>query len=190
MAPLVNVTVVCNNTLAACAKALHIAQERYEDAERLSVILGALLGIVVFLFICSPLILNLPRGRDDNFETSRAPPPPPPKGDIYGIEMRNLGANRHLPSPEQFVIGEESPNTTQSTLPDPRRFREVEVEGERFHINKSDATLLAETGVFRGAGDEQDLARRCTEEESRASSAAVEGEHEATSREDRIGTAV
>lgn len=190
MAPLVNTTVVCNNTLAACAKAFHRVQERYEDAERLSGILGALLGIVVLLFICSPIIFNLPRDGDDNFETSRAPPPPPPKDDICGIEMQNLEGNRETPSPEQFIIGEESPNTTQSTLPDPQRYREVVVDGERFHINKSDATLLADTGVFRGAGDEQDLAQRCVEEESRASSAAGEGEYEAASREERVGTAV
>lgn len=185
MAPLINTTVVCNNTLAACAEAFDRIQERYDDAERLSDILGALLGIVVFLFICSPLIFNLPRNRRDNFETSRAPPPPP-KDDIYGIEMRNLGENRDMPSPEQFVIGEESPNTTQSRSPDPQRFREVVVDGERFHINKSDATLLAETGVFRGVGDEQDLARQCVEDESRYASMAGE----AKSRENRIGTAV
>lgn len=189
MAPLANTTVVCNDTLAACAKALHRAQERYEDAVRLSEILGALLGIVALLFICSPLIFNLPRNRDDNFETSRAPPPPP-KDDNYGIEMQNLEENRDIPDPEQFVIGEESPDASQSTLPDPSRFREVEVDGEVFHINKSDATLLAETGVFRGAGDEQDLARRCVEEESRASPVADEGEDEATPREERVGTAV
>lgn len=189
MAPLVNTTVVCNNTLAACAKAFHRVQERYEDAERLSGILGALLGIVVLLFICSPIIFNLPRDRDDNFETSRAPRPPPKDG-IYGIEMQTLEGNRDIPSPKQFVIGGESPNTTQSTLPDPQRYREVVVDGERFHINKSDATLLADTGVFRGAGDEQDLAQRCVEEESRPSSAAGDGEYEATSREERVGTAV
>lgn len=190
MAPLANTTVVCNNTLSACAKALDRLQERYENAQRLSEILGALLGVVALLFICSPLIFNLPRNRDDNFETSRAPPPPP-KDHNYGIEMQNLEENREIPDPEQFVIGgEESPDASQSTLPDPSRFREVEVDGEVFHINKSDATLLAETGVFRGAGDEQDLARRCVEEEPRASSVAGEGEDEATPREERVGTAV
>lgn len=185
MAPLVNTTLVCNTTLA-CAAALHKVQQRYEDYQRLSYILGALLGIVFLLFICSPLIFNLPRDQDDDYETSRGPPVPPKD---YDIEMQNLERPREMPSPDKFVIDDdEAPNSTQSTLPDPRRFREVQVDGERFHISNSDATLLAETGIFRGAGDEQELARRCCD--SVDPSVASEGENEGPRREDRIGTAV
>lgn len=203
MAPLFNTTIVCNTT-TTCAAALDKAQERYEDAEHLSYILGALLGIVFLLFICSPLIFNLPREVDNNYDRSRAPPPnpfpspPPPEND--GIEMHDLGGAREIPSPEQFVIGEdESSNTTQTSLPDPTQFRKVKVDGESFHVNNSDATLhvddsdatrLAQTGVFRGAGDEQELARRCVEDESPAPSTVGEGECEGTPREGRIGTAV
>lgn len=188
MAPLFNTTIVCNTT-TTCAVALDKIQERYEDAERLSYILGALLGIVFLLFICSPLIFNLPREIDNNYETSRAPPPnpfpspPPPEND--GVEMHDLGEAREIPSPGQFVIDEESPNTTQSSLPHPTHFRKVKLDGESFHVNNSDATLhvddsdatlLAQTGVFRGAGDEQELARRCVEDESPAPSTVGEGE--------------
>lgn len=203
MAPLFNTTIVCNTT-TTCAVALDKVQERYEDAERLSYILGALLGIVFLLFICSPLIFNLPREVDNNYETSRAPPPnpfpsPPPEND--GVEMQDLREPREIPSPGQFVIGEEeeSPNTTQTSLPDPTQFRKVKVDDESFHVNNSDATLhvddsdatrLAETGIFRGAGDEQELARRCVEDESPAPSTVGEGEYEGRPREGRIGTAV
>lgn len=193
MAPLFNTTIVCNTT-ATCASALDKVQERYEDFERLSYILGALLGIVFLLFICSPLIFNLPKERDnDDYESRRAPPssypayPPPPDND--GVELQDLGEAREMPSPEQFVIGEESANSTQSSLPDPSRFRQVKVDGESFHINKSDATLLEETGVFRGAGDERELARGCVDE-TRAPSTVGDGEYEGTSRGERIGTAV
>lgn len=187
MAPLFNTTLVCNTTLA-CASALDKVQERYEDYERLSYILGALLGIMFLLFICSPLIFNLPRDKDDDHGTSRAPPPPPPPQDDR-IEMQDFAGPREMPSPEQFVIDNEAPNSTQSTLPDPRHFREVEVDGERFHINKSDATLLAETGVFRGAGDEMDLATRCVDH-ARSPSISGESEDQVTLCEDKIGTAV
>lgn len=190
MAPLFNTTIICNTT-TTCATALDKVQERYEDAERLSYILGALLGIVFLLFICSPLIFNLPRETENNYETSRAPPPnpfpSPPEND--GVEMQDLGGARHMPSPEQFVIDEEPTNSTHSSLPDPTQFRKVKVDGESFHVNNSDATLLAETGVFRGAGDEQQLARRCVDE-SRAPSTVSDGEYEHTTHEDRIGTAV
>lgn len=197
MAPLFNTTIACNTT-ASCVSALGTVQERYEDAERLSYILGALLGIVFLLFVCSPLIFNLPRDRDDNYEMRRAPPPPPPAND--GIEMQDLGEAREIPSQELFVIDEEEEsNTTQSSLPDPRQFRKVKVDGESFHVNNSDATIqvddsdatrLAQTGVFRGAGDEQELARRCVEDRSPAPSSVGEGEYEGTSRKGRIGAAV
>ncbi|KAG6361152.1 hypothetical protein INS49_009376 [Diaporthe citri] len=197
MAPIFNTTIVCNTT-ATCASALDTVQERYEDAERLSYILGALLGIVFLLFVCSPLIFNLPRERDDDYETSRAPPPnpfPSAPSENDGVEMQNLAGVREMPSPEQFAI--DATNSTRSSLPDPERFRKVKVDGESFHVNNSDATFhvddsdatrLAQTGVFRGAGDEQELARRCVDEAG-ALSMAGDGEYEGTSR-DRIGTAV
>ena len=188
MAPfkLFNTTRVCNTT-AACASALDIAQERFDDANRLSYILGALLGIVFILLICSPLILNLPREQDDDFNTRR--PPTPPQVD-HGIEMRDF-AVREIPEPEQFVIDSDEEETqdqnqaSQSTLEDPRRFREVNVGDEKFHIYKSDASLPKETGVFHEAKAEQDLAERC----ARSPSTEEEGNDEASSRE-RIGTAV
>lgn len=189
MAPVFNTTIVCNAT-ASCASALDKVQERLDDSQRLSYILGALLGIVFLLFVASPLIFNLPRERDDDFETSRAPPPPPLHNS--GIEMEYL-EGRELPSPGRFDVGsgdEEAPNATQSTLPDPSRFRSVTLDGEQFHINKSDATLLAETGIFRGAaGDERELARRCVEE-ARAPSTVSEGGHSGTYPEGRTGVAV
>lgn len=204
MAPLFNTTIACNAT-ASCVSALDTVQERYEDAERLSYILGALLGIVFLLFVCSPLIFNLPRDREDTYETRRAPPPPTNDDGIemqyleQAREMRDLGEARGIPSQELFVIDEEeSSSTTQSSLPDPRQFRKVKVDGESFHVNNSDATLdvddsdatrLAQTGVFRGAGDEQELARRCVEDRSPAPSSVGEGEYEGTSR-GRIGAAV
>lgn len=189
--PLVNTTIVCNTTLGTYAEAL-------------DKVLGALLGIVFLLFVCSPLIFNLPKDKDDNRKTTRQARPPPPgiTRTDDGIEMRDFADGREIPSPEQFVIGDdespdatviedESPNTTQSTLPDPQQFREVIVDGELFHVNKSQASMLASTGVFRGAGDEHELATRCVDE-TQSLSTAGESDHEGSemSQNHRIGTAV
>lgn len=176
MAPVFNTTVVCNAT-ASCASALNKVQERLEDSQRLSYILGALLGIVFLLFVASPLIFNLPKERDDDDLTMDRAPPPPPPSENNGIEMEDL-EGRELPSPNRFDVGsddEESPNATRSTFPDPSRFRSVTLDGEDFHINKSEATLLAETGIFHGAaGGERELARCCVEE-ARTPSTAGDG---------------
>lgn len=119
--------------------------------------------------------------------------------------------NRRTPEPDEFIIDseeeDEPPHTnqaghsTQSTLPDPSRFRTVKVDGETFHVANSDSTLLAETGVFRGAaGDERQLARDCVQARtppaastpaSRArSDGAVSEDGRDASANDRIGTAV
>lgn len=188
MAPLFNTTLVCNTT-ASCAKALDKTAEKLEDFQRLSCILGSLFGIALILLLCSPLILNLPRDCDDNYGT-RSPPPPPPENDE--IEMRNLENPREMPHPDRFVVDpdeEPGPHSSQSTFPDPGKFREVEVDGERFHVSNSEATILAETGVFRGAGDERVLARSCVEG-SQAPSVAGEGEYGGAYRNSRIGNAV
>lgn len=188
MAPLFNTTLVCNTT-ASCAKALDKTAEKLEDFQRLSCILGSLFGIALILLLCSPLILNLPRDCDDNYGT-RSPPTPPPENDE--IEMRNLENPREMPHPDQFVVDpdeEPGPHSTQSTFVDPGKFREVEVDGERFHVSNSEATILAETGVFRGAGDERVLARSCVEG-APAPSVAGEGEYGGAYRNSRIGNAV
>ncbi|KAH8763150.1 hypothetical protein F5883DRAFT_523644 [Diaporthe sp. PMI_573] len=196
MAPVFNTTTVCNTT-EVCANALDIVQERLDDARRLSHILASLFGIVFLLFICSPLIFNLPRERNDY--ARRAPPPL----EDEGIQMQDF-ERRDIPEPDEFAIDseeDEPSNPSQSTLPDSSHFRTVTVDGETFHVAKSDATLLAETGVFRGAGDERQLAQRCVEEAqpksvasspvlpSRSYSAEGEGGHE-NSPHERIGTAV
>lgn len=166
MAPVFNTTAVCNTT-QSCASALDLVQEQLDDAHRLSYILGALLGIVFLLFLSSPLIFNLPKEKDD-YSTRRVSPP---LGE-EGIQMQDFQTRETL-EPDEFIIDSEEedelPHTnqaghsTQSTLPDPSRFRTVKVDGETFHVANSDSTLLAETGVFRGAGDEQQLARDCVE---------------------------
>lgn len=200
MAPLFNTTAVCNTT-QACASALDMVQERLDDANRLSYILGALLGIIFLLFISSPLIFNLPKEKGDT-GTRQATPPLGQEG----IQMQDF-QNREAPEPDEFIIDseeeDEPPHTnqaSQSTLPDPNRFRTVQVDGETFHVANSDATLLAETGVFRGAGDEQQLAQGCVEARTsstastrvpraRSNSAVSEGRREASPSE-KIGTAV
>lgn len=190
MAPLFNTTIVCNTTVS-CAKALDKTAERFEDFQRLSCILGSLFGIALILLLCSPLILNLPKDCDDNYGT-RFPPSPPPENDE--IEMRDLQGAREpeMPHPDRFAVDpdeEPGPHSTQSTFLDPGRFREVEVDGERFHVSNSEATILAETGVFRGAGDERVLARSCVEE-AQAPSVAGEGDYGGGYRNSRIGNAV
>lgn len=119
--------------------------------------------------------------------------------------------NRRTPEPDEFIIDseeeDEPPHTnqaghsTQSTLPDPSRFRTVKVDGETFHVANSNSTLLAETGVFRGAGgDEQQLARDCVQARTpptastpvshARSDGAVSDDGREASPNGRIGTAV
>ncbi|KAK2599656.1 hypothetical protein N8I77_011391 [Diaporthe amygdali] len=107
MAPLLNTTLICNST-SACASALVKVQEQLDDAERLSYILGALLGIVFLLFVCSPLIFNLPK--ED--ETSRTAPSP----ENNEIEMRDLGSGGEMPDPNDFVINEEEADISQVAI--------------------------------------------------------------------------
>lgn len=200
MAPLFNTTAVCNTT-ENCAHALDVAQLRLDDFQRLSYILASLFGIVLLLFICSPLILNLPKERPDSTRSA------PSSQENKGLQMRDL-ERRGDPQP-QFVIGDEDDDPahtiqgSKSTLPDPSRFREVKVDGETFHVARSaeDVARLQETRVFRGAGDERELAQRCVDEARPTSSSSSpvlpSGSHSAGNEQtrrdstgSRIGTAV
>ncbi|POS78275.1 hypothetical protein DHEL01_v203332 [Diaporthe helianthi] len=168
MAPLFNTTAVCNTT-KACAHALDVAQLRLDDFQRLSYILGSLFGIALLLFILSPLIFNLPKEGPASTKSV-----PSPRGAGERIQMQNLERPGN-PEPE-FVIGEDSDEedddhppkvqASQSTLSDLRGFREVNVDGETFHVVRSyqDVARLEKTRVFQGVGDERRLAQRCVDE--------------------------
>lgn len=91
MAPLFNTTAVCVTT-EACAHALDVAQERLDDFQRLSYIFASLFGIVLLLFILSPLIFNLTKERPDFTRDG------PSSRENEGIQMRDLGNRHDIPS--------------------------------------------------------------------------------------------
>lgn len=165
MAPILNTTLIICNTTAACVSALSKVEEQLDDAYRLNYILGANLALIFLLFICSPLIFNLPRDSDGTVLEARTTPP---TSENTGIEMQNMERDRELPSPEEFVVPNEDSGMSRVSPENLREYASIELEGERFHIRKSEPTILAETGIFRGLGDERELARRCVVEGSPA----------------------
>jgi hypothetical protein len=174
MAPVFNTTAVCNTT-ESCAHALDFMQELFDDTKRLSYILGSLLGIVSILFLLSPIICcNLPKRRDDDYDSSRARAYPHPN-ESEDIQMHDF-ANRNAPHRDEFIIDSEedeqsdpTKKASSSILFDQSHFRAVNVDGETFHVARSDGTMPKQTSVFRGAGDEQQLAPGCFREGRRTS---------------------